>query len=68
MPTSSAPVLFWVIAEGAMKRLILTGWLMREFTESDFADLRHNPIDRWWGGTQLTNDNLWRWNPMLIAP
>jgi hypothetical protein len=25
----------------------------------DFS--RHNPIDRWWGGTHLTNDRLWRW-------
>lgn len=32
----------------------------------DFS--RHNPIDRWWGGTRLTNDRLWRWNPMLVAP
>lgn len=32
----------------------------------DFS--RHNPIDRWWGGTHLTNDNLWRWKPGLIAP
>jgi hypothetical protein len=29
---------------------------------------RHNPIDRWWGGTHLTNDNLWRWNPTLVKP
>lgn len=32
---------------------------------------RHNPIHRWWGGTQLTSDNLWRWDPdsrALIAP
>jgi hypothetical protein len=28
----------------------------------DFS--RHNPISRWWGGTKLTNDSLWR----LIAP
>ncbi len=34
--------------------------------KEDFS--RHNPIDRWWGGTHLTNDNLWRWNPVLIAP
>ena len=27
----------------------------------DFS--RHNPIDRWWGGTKLTNDRLWRWDP-----
>jgi hypothetical protein len=32
---------------------------------------RHNPIHRWWGGTELTNDRLWRWDPerrTLIAP
>jgi hypothetical protein len=32
----------------------------------DFS--RHNPIDRWWGGTHLTNDGLWRWNPTLVRP
>ncbi|MDE2067294.1 MAG: hypothetical protein KGK01_12760 [Bradyrhizobium sp.] len=34
--------------------------------EEDFS--RHNPIDRWWGGTHLTNDNLWRYDPVLIPP
>jgi hypothetical protein len=34
--------------------------------QEDFS--RHNPIDRWWGGTHLTNDNLWRWNPALVKP
>ncbi|CCE09123.1 conserved hypothetical protein [Bradyrhizobium sp. STM 3843] len=37
--------------------------------EDDFS--RHNPIHRWWGGTELTNANLWRWDPVanvLIAP
>ena len=32
---------------------------------------RHNPIHRWWAGTELTNDRLWRWDPAnqaLIAP
>jgi hypothetical protein len=32
---------------------------------------RHNQIDRWWGGTHLTNERLWRWDPEtreLIAP
>ena len=32
---------------------------------------RHNPIHRWWGGTELTNDHLWRWDPLeqrLVAP
>jgi hypothetical protein len=35
----------------------------------DFS--RHNPIHRWWGGTELANDHLWRWDPVnraLIAP
>ena len=32
----------------------------------DFS--RHNPIHRWWGGTELTNDRLWRWNSALVAP
>jgi hypothetical protein len=35
----------------------------------DFS--RHNPVHRWWGGTELTNDRLSRWNPAnhsLIAP
>ena len=30
----------------------------------DFS--RDNPIDRWWGGTHLTNDRLWRWNATLV--
>ena len=37
--------------------------------KEDFS--RHNPIHRWWGGTELTNDRLWRWDPgyrTLIAP
>jgi hypothetical protein len=34
--------------------------------KQDFS--RHNPIDRWWGGTRLTNNRLWRWNPVLTAP
>ena len=35
----------------------------------DFS--RYNPIHRWWGGTELTNDRLWRWDvekQVLIAP
>lgn len=35
----------------------------------DFS--RRNPIHRWWGGTELTNMRLWRWDPAnrtLIAP
>ncbi|MBW7973058.1 hypothetical protein [Bradyrhizobium sp. BR 10289] len=37
--------------------------------EEDF--LRHNPIHRWWGGSLLTNERLWRWDSrrrMLVAP
>ncbi|RXG97535.1 hypothetical protein [Bradyrhizobium zhanjiangense] len=32
---------------------------------------RHNPIKRWWGGTLLTSERLWRWDResrSLIAP
>jgi hypothetical protein len=32
---------------------------------------RHNPIRRWWGGTLVTGERLWRWdaeNRALIAP
>ncbi len=35
----------------------------------DFS--RHNSIHRWWGGSELINDRLWRWdsaNRALIAP
>ncbi|WP_291690948.1 hypothetical protein [Bradyrhizobium sp.] len=32
---------------------------------------RHNPVHRWWGGTELSNDRLWRWDSAsrdLVAP
>lgn len=32
---------------------------------------RHNQIYRWWGGTELTNERLWRWDResrLLVAP
>ncbi|MCA6102528.1 hypothetical protein [Bradyrhizobium australafricanum] len=28
--------------------------------ELDFS--QYNPIHRWWGGTELTNERLWRWD------
>lgn len=37
--------------------------------KEDFS--RHNPIHRWWGGTELTNERLWRWgreSRSLVAP
>jgi hypothetical protein len=34
--------------------------------EEDFS--RHNSIDRWWGGTHLTSDRMWRWQPRLVKP
>jgi hypothetical protein len=37
--------------------------------DEDFS--RHNPIRRWWGGTELTNDRLWRWDResrSLVSP
>jgi hypothetical protein len=49
-------------------RLTALGETILDRTE-DFS--RQNPILRWWGGTELTNDRLWRWDPAnhaLIAP
>jgi hypothetical protein len=37
--------------------------------QADFS--RQNEIDRWWGGTSLTNDRLWRWDAKahgLVSP
>ena len=58
---------------GARHKAILRSRLsLTEFGEAivahqeDFS--RHNPIDRWWGGTGLTNDRLWRWGPTLTKP
>ncbi|MDE2378716.1 hypothetical protein [Bradyrhizobium sp.] len=34
--------------------------------EADFS--HHNPIDRWWGGTRLTSDRLWRFGSALTSP
>ena len=34
--------------------------------QEDFS--RYNPIDRWWGGTHLINDRLWRYGPVLTKP
>ena len=48
-------------------RLSLTPLGKAILTQADDFS-RHNPIDRWWGGTHLTNDHLWRWNPALIKP
>ena len=54
-----------------------TAYLRSELSLTEFGEAvlahkedfsRHNPIDRWWGGTHLTNDNLWRWNPALVKP
>jgi hypothetical protein len=34
--------------------------------KEDFS--RHNPVRRWWGGTELTSDRLWRFDPVLTKP
>jgi hypothetical protein len=51
-------------------RLSLTALGKAVLARADDFSL-HNPIDRWWGGTKLTDDHLWRWDPAnraLIAP
>jgi hypothetical protein len=52
----------------AVPRLTPFGEALRA-GKADYA--AHNTIDRWWGGTHLTNANLWRWNAAaasLVAP
>ena len=54
--------------KGSELKLTVLGEAILARTE-DFG--RHNPIHRWWGGTELVNDRLWRWDPAsrrLIAP
>jgi hypothetical protein len=57
-------------ARYTQSKLSLTAFGKAVLAQSeDFS--RHNPIRRWWGGTELTNDRLWRWDPersTLIAP
>jgi hypothetical protein len=51
-------------------RLSLTGLGKAILAQADDFS-RHNPVRRWWGGTRLTNDRLWRWDPLqrvLVAP
>lgn len=48
-------------------RLSLTGFGKALLAhQADFS--RFNPIDRWWGGTHLTNDRLWRYGGVLTTP
>jgi hypothetical protein len=58
-------------------RARLTAYQRSRLTVTDFGKAilahkedfsRHNPIDRGWGGTHLTNDRLWCWSPVLVAP
>ena len=45
--------------------------LGRSLVARDDDMWRHNPIKRWWGGTELTNERLWRWDResrLLVAP
>ncbi|MGW1421445.1 hypothetical protein ACWAT4_15160 [Bradyrhizobium manausense] len=51
-------------------QLSLTGF-GKAMLGGDQSFRRHNRIDRWWGGTHLTNERLWRWDPetrSLVAP
>jgi hypothetical protein len=51
-------------------RLLLTSLGKAILAQADDFS-RHNPLHRWWGGTELTHDRLWRWDPLqrvLVAP
>jgi hypothetical protein len=57
-------------ARYSRSRLSLTGLGRRLVAAGDDISL-HRPICRWWGGTHLTNDALWRWDAdteQLTAP
>ena len=51
-------------------KLALT--VLGEAVLAQTADFRrHNRVHRWWGGTKLTSDRMWRWDAadcILIAP
>ena len=50
-------------------RLSLTDLGKAVLAGEDFRS--HNPIRRWWGGTLIANERLWRWDAerrLLIAP
>ncbi|MCC8960990.1 hypothetical protein H8A95_01360 [Bradyrhizobium sp. Pear76] len=51
-------------------RLALTG-LGQAIVDGAADFSQYNPVHRWWGGTELTNDRLWRWDVesrSLVAP
>ncbi|SEC50269.1 hypothetical protein [Bradyrhizobium erythrophlei] len=51
-------------------RLSLTDF-GREVSDRELDFSLHSQIHRWWGGTELTNDRLWRWDAesrTLVAP
>ncbi|WP_375775555.1 hypothetical protein ACE103_27065 [Bradyrhizobium sp. ma5] len=61
--------------EARRERLLYSRLSLTDFGQEvsdrarDFS--QHNPIHRWWGGTELTNDRLWRWDSegrALVAP
>ncbi|WP_420971795.1 hypothetical protein [Bradyrhizobium sp. B120] len=51
-------------------RLSLTDF-GREVSDRELDFSQYNSIHRWWGGAELTNDRLWRWDAesrTLVAP
>ncbi len=57
------------LKDGRMTLTDLGRGIMDSEGDEDFS--RHNPIHRWWGGTELTNERLWRWDRrgrLLVAP
>ncbi|WP_234679392.1 hypothetical protein [Bradyrhizobium monzae] len=58
------------LAQYKQSRLLLTE-LGKAVLAGNADALRYNPIHRWWGGTELTNERLWRWDHegrSLVAP
>ena len=52
------------------RRLSLTDF-GQEVSDRELDFSQYNPIHSWWGGTELTNERLWRWDAesrTLVAP
>ncbi|WLA87381.1 hypothetical protein [Bradyrhizobium elkanii] len=50
---------------------IVVGLRLRFVSDRELDFSQYNPIHRWWGGTELTNQRLWRRDAesrTLVAP
>nr|WP_233286869.1 hypothetical protein [Bradyrhizobium oropedii] len=71
LPTARAGADDWKAHQERMfSRLSVTDF-GQEVLDGELDFSQYNPIHRWWGGTELTNERLWRWDAesrTLIVP